>query len=83
MCYFIVLMSSPLVYNVENSKNKEKPWNEMVCPNFCLVHTYVHIHTHTVQNIKNTFLILSYIPFFTQNSLNLSAPKLEGVESIP
>jgi hypothetical protein len=28
MCYFIVLMSSPLFYNVEHSKNKEKPWNE-------------------------------------------------------
>ena len=25
MCYFIVLMSSLLFYNVENSKNKEKP----------------------------------------------------------
>ena len=28
MCYFIVLMSSLLFYNVENSKNKEKPLNE-------------------------------------------------------
>ena len=27
MCYFIVLTSSLLFYNVENSKNKEKPWN--------------------------------------------------------
>ena len=27
MCYFIVLMSSLLNYDVENSKNKEKPWN--------------------------------------------------------
>ena len=27
-CYFIVLMSSLLFYNVENSKNKEKPMNE-------------------------------------------------------
>ena len=25
MCYFIVLMSSLLFYNVEKSKNKEKP----------------------------------------------------------
>jgi hypothetical protein len=28
MCYFIVLMSSLLFYIVENSKDKEKPWNE-------------------------------------------------------
>ena len=28
ICYFIVLMSSLLFYNVENSKNKEKPLNE-------------------------------------------------------
>ena len=28
MCYYIVLMSSLLFYNVENSKNKEKPLNE-------------------------------------------------------
>ena len=28
MCYFIVSMSSVLFYNVENSKNKEKHWNE-------------------------------------------------------
>jgi hypothetical protein len=28
VCYFIVLMSSPLFYNVENSKNKEKLLNE-------------------------------------------------------
>ena len=28
MCYFIVLMSSPLFCNVENSKNKERPLNE-------------------------------------------------------
>ena len=28
MCYFIVLMSSLLFYNVENSKNKEKHLNE-------------------------------------------------------
>ena len=28
MCYFIVLMSSLLFYNVENSKHEEKPWNE-------------------------------------------------------
>ena len=27
-CYFIVLISSLLFYNVENSLNKEKPWNE-------------------------------------------------------
>ena len=33
MCYFIVLMSSLLFYNVENSTNKEKPLNESVCPN--------------------------------------------------
>ena len=33
-CYFIVVMSSLLFYNVENSKNKEKSWNESVCPNF-------------------------------------------------
>jgi hypothetical protein len=30
MCYFIVLMSSLLFYNVENSKNKEIPLNESV-----------------------------------------------------
>ena len=35
MHYFIVLMSSLLFYNVKkNSKNKEKPLNEYVCPNF-------------------------------------------------
>jgi hypothetical protein len=34
MCYFIVLMSSLLFYNVEHSKNKEKPLNELMCPNF-------------------------------------------------
>ena len=28
MCYFIGLMSSLFFYNVEDSKNKEKPWNE-------------------------------------------------------
>ena len=28
MCYFIVLMCPLLFYNVENSKNKEKSWNE-------------------------------------------------------
>ena len=28
MCYFIILMSSLLFYNVENSKNKVKPLNE-------------------------------------------------------
>ena len=28
MCYFIVLMSSLLFYNVENNTNKEQPWNE-------------------------------------------------------
>jgi hypothetical protein len=28
MCYFIVLMSSLLFYNVENGKNKEQPFNE-------------------------------------------------------
>ena len=28
MCYFIVLMSSLLFYNLENSTNKEKPLNE-------------------------------------------------------
>ena len=28
MCYFVVLMSSLLFYNVENSKNIEKPLNE-------------------------------------------------------
>jgi hypothetical protein len=28
MCYFIVLMSSLLFYNVENLKNKEKAFNE-------------------------------------------------------
>ena len=28
MCYFIVVMSSLLFYNAENSKKKEKPWNE-------------------------------------------------------
>ena len=28
MCYFIVLMSSLLFYNVEHSTDKEKPWNE-------------------------------------------------------
>ena len=28
MCYFIVLISSLLFYNVENSTNKEKPLNE-------------------------------------------------------
>jgi hypothetical protein len=28
MCYFIVLMSSLLFYNVKNSKDKENPWNE-------------------------------------------------------
>ena len=28
MCYLIVLMSSLLFYNVENSKNEEKPLNE-------------------------------------------------------
>ena len=33
MCYFLVLMSSLLFYNAENSKNKEKPCNEQVCPN--------------------------------------------------
>ena len=27
MCYLIVLMSLLLFYNVEDSKNKEKPWN--------------------------------------------------------
>ena len=37
MCYFIVLLSSLLFYNVENSTNKEKPLNEKVCPNFWLV----------------------------------------------
>ena len=31
VCYFIVLMSSLLFYNVENSKNKEKPLNEQGC----------------------------------------------------
>jgi hypothetical protein len=30
VCYFIVLMSLLLFYNVENSKNKEKPLNEKV-----------------------------------------------------
>ena len=30
MCYFIVFMSSLLFYNVENSKNKEKPLNRCV-----------------------------------------------------
>ena len=30
MCDFIVLMSSLLFYNVENSKDKEKPWNVKV-----------------------------------------------------
>ena len=30
MCYFIVLMSSLLFYNVENNTNKEKPLNEKV-----------------------------------------------------
>jgi heme/copper-type cytochrome/quinol oxidase subunit 2 len=33
VCYFIVLIYSLLFYNVENSKNKEKPLNESVCPN--------------------------------------------------
>jgi hypothetical protein len=28
MCYFIVLISSLLVYNVENSQNKDKRLNE-------------------------------------------------------
>jgi hypothetical protein len=28
MCYFIVLMSSLVFYNLENSKNKEKHMNE-------------------------------------------------------
>jgi hypothetical protein len=28
MCYFIVVMSSLLFYNVENGTNKEKPLNE-------------------------------------------------------
>ena len=37
MCYFIVLMSSLLFYNVENSKNKEKPLNEWLFPNFWMV----------------------------------------------
>jgi hypothetical protein len=27
-CYFLVLMSSLLFYNVENTKSHEKPWNE-------------------------------------------------------
>ena len=34
MCYFIVLLSSLQFYNVEYSKNKDKPLNELVCPNF-------------------------------------------------
>jgi hypothetical protein len=34
-------MSSPLFYNVENSKNEEKPLNEKVCPNFGPV-AYAH-----------------------------------------
>ena len=29
MCYFIVLMSSLLFYNVEKSTNKDKPWNDV------------------------------------------------------
>ena len=37
MCYLIVSMSSLLFYNVEHSKNKEKPLNEEVCPNLWLV----------------------------------------------
>ena len=42
MCYFIVVMSSLLFYNIENSKNKEKPLKELVCPNFWLV-LYVNV----------------------------------------
>ena len=37
MCYLIVLMSSLLFYNIENSQNKEKPLNESVCPKLWLV----------------------------------------------
>ena len=34
MCYFIMLMSSLLFYNVEKSKNYDKPLNERACANF-------------------------------------------------
>ena len=52
MCFFIVLMSSILICNVETILNKEKPLNEKVCPNFRLV-LYVN------SNLSMTFLILS------------------------
>ena len=39
MCYFLVLMSLLLFYNVEN---KDKPLDEYVCANFWLVQYIVH-----------------------------------------
>jgi hypothetical protein len=41
MSYFRILTSSILFYDLENSKSKEKPLKEYVCPTFRLVlYTY-------------------------------------------
>ena len=37
ICSFIVLMSSGLLYNVENNKSEGSPLNEKVFPKFGLV----------------------------------------------
>jgi hypothetical protein len=42
MCYFIVLMSSLLFYNVENSQIKENPLNEKVVQTFDWYCIYIY-----------------------------------------
>ena len=49
MCYLIVLMSSLLLYNIENSKIKKNPWMSR-CPNFWLV-------LYLILNIYISFII--------------------------
>jgi cellulose synthase/poly-beta-1,6-N-acetylglucosamine synthase-like glycosyltransferase len=48
MCYFVMLMSSLLFYNVENSKSKEKPLNELVCPIFMCTLLLYHCYHSTL-----------------------------------
>ena len=46
MCYFIVLMSLLLLYNVENSKNKENPWMSRYVQTFDRYCTFILILTN-------------------------------------
>ena len=54
MCYFIVMMSSLLFYNIENSTNKENPWMSKLSKTWLV---YINIaKKENVLSLSNVFI---------------------------